>query len=156
MSLRVSVRPADVTNMASTCVKVVDYKIARSDIGVLLVEDDPESAGLTLTKVSEGKDSPFRVEWADDLQRAMSRLAQPGIDVVLLDFGMLESGHPTSHPTIKRVVSMKVPVVILTSDESTLSRHLTLGHGAVSYLIKRRTSSAELRHALHEAMALSR
>src|SRR5580704_7750811 len=85
MSLRVSVRPADVTNMASTCVKVVDYKIARSDIGVLLVEDDPESAGLTLTKVSEGKDSPFRVEWADDLQRAMSRLAQPGIDVVLLD-----------------------------------------------------------------------
>jgi CheY-like chemotaxis protein len=142
--------------MASTCVKVIDYQISRSDIGVLLVEDDPESAELTRTKVSEGKDSPFRLEWTDDLQRAMSRLAQPGIDVVLLDFGMLELGDRTSHSHIKTVVGTKIPIVILTSDESTLSRHLTLGHGAVSYLRKRRTSSAELRHALHEALGFPR
>ena len=133
--------------------ELIDYEIAHSDIRVLLVEDDPESAELTRAKVSEGKDSPFRVEWTDDLQRALSRLAQPGIDVVLLDFGMLEPGDRTSHPPIKRVVGMKIPVVILTSDESTLSRHLTLGHGAANYLIKRRTSAVELKQALHEAVA---
>src|ERR1700686_695056 len=116
--------------MASTCMELIDYEIVHSDIRVLLVEDDPESAELTRAKVSEGKDSPFRVEWTDDLQRALNRLAQPGIDVVLLDFGMLEPGDRTGHPPIKRVVGMKIPVVILTSDESTLSRHLTLGHGA--------------------------
>jgi len=134
--------------------ELIDNKIAHSDIGVLLVEDDPESAELTRSKVSEGKHSPFRVEWTDDLRTAMSRLAQPGIDVVILDFGMLDSGGRTSHPPIQRVVGMKIPVVILTSDESTLSRHLTLGQGAASYLIKRQTSSVELRHALHEAVAL--
>ena len=132
--------------------ELIDYEIAHSDIRVLLVEDDPESAALTRTKVSEGKDSPFRVEWTDDLQRALSRLKQPGIDVVLLDFGMLGSGDRTSHPPIKRVVGMKIPVVILTSDESTLSRHLTLGQGAANYLIKRRTSAVELKQALHEAV----
>jgi CheY-like chemotaxis protein len=133
--------------------ELIDYEIVHSDIRVLLVEDDPESAELTRAKVSEGKDSPFRVEWTDDLQRALNRLAQPGIDVVLLDFGMLEPGDRTNHPPIKRVVGMKIPVVILTSDESTLSRHLTLGQGAANYLIKRRTSAVELKQALHEAVA---
>lgn len=107
--------------------ELISYRTAHSDIGVLLVEDDPESAALTRAKVSEDKDSSFRVEWTADLQTAMSRLAQPGIDVILLDFGMLEPGGRKSHPPIKKVVEMKIPVVILTSDESTLSRHLTLG-----------------------------
>ena|SRR5579862_2074978 len=138
--------------MASTCLELIDCKIAHSDIRVLLVEDDPESAELTRMKVSAEKDSPFRLEWTDDLQRAMSRLAQPGIDVILLDFGMLESVGRTGHPPIKRVVGMKIPVVILTSDESTLSRHLTLSQGDANYLIKRRTSSIELRQALHQAV----
>jgi len=136
--------------------ELTDCKIAHSDIGVLLVEDDPESAELTRLKVSASKDSPFRLEWTDDLQRAMSRLAEPGIDVVLLDFGMLESAGRTSHPPIQKVIGMKIPVVILTSDESTLSRHLTLGQGAANYLIKRRTSSVELRQALHQAVGPSR
>jgi DNA-binding response OmpR family regulator len=136
--------------------ELIDNKTEHSDIGVLLVEDDPESAALTRSKVNEDKDSRFRVEWTDDLQSAMSRLAQPGIDVILLDFGMLESGDRTSHTPIKKVVGMKIPVVILTSDESTLSRHLTLGQGAANYLVKRRTSSVELRHALHEAVSLPR
>jgi DNA-binding response OmpR family regulator len=136
--------------------ELIDYKTAHSDIGVLLVEDDPESAALTRAKVSEDQDSSFRVEWTDDLQTAMSRLAKPGIDVILLDFGMLEPGDRKSQPPIKKVVEMKIPVVILTSDESTLSRHLTLGQGAANYLVKRRTSSAELRHALHEAVSLPR
>ena len=136
--------------------ELISYKTAHSDIGVLLVEDDPESAALTRAKVSEDKDSSFRIEWIGDLQTAMSRLTQPGIDVILLDFGMLEPGGRKSHPPIKKVVEMKIPVVILTSDESTLSRHLTLGQGAANYLVKRRTSSVELRHALHEAVSLPR
>ncbi len=131
-------------------------EILRSEIRVLLVEDDPESAELTRAKVREGKESPFEVEWTDDLQKALSRLAQPGIDVVLLDFGMLEASNANSHLPITTIVEMAIPVVILTSDESTLSRHLTVGHGAISYLIKRRTSSVELKRALHEALARQR
>jgi DNA-binding response OmpR family regulator len=141
--------------MASTYVEPMDCKTVRSEIRVLLVEDDPESAQLTSTRVREGRDSPFQVEWTDDLQNAISRLAQPGIDVVLLDFGMLESSGCNSDLGITRVAGMKIPIVILTSDESTLSRHLTLGHGASSYLVKRRTTSVELRHALHQAVVSS-
>jgi CheY-like chemotaxis protein len=125
-------------------------------IRVLLVEDNPEAAELTRSQVSDGRGNPFQVEWKDTLQNAMRRLANPDIDVVLLDLGMPElSGHKT-HLAIKSVVGKTVPVVIFTSDESATARQLTIQQGASSFLVKRRTSPAELRRALHEAVVLTK
>ncbi len=125
-------------------------------IRVLLVEDNPEAAELTRSQVSDVRGNPFQVEWMDNLQNAMRRLASPDIDVVLLDLGMPEmSGHKT-HLAIKSVVGKTVPVVIFTSDESATSRQLTIQQGASSFLVKRRTSPAELRRALHEAVVLTK
>jgi DNA-binding NarL/FixJ family response regulator len=86
----------------------------------------------------------------------MMRLGKPDIDVVLLDLGMPElTGHKT-HLAITSVVGKSVPVVILTSDDSTISRNLTIAQGAANYLVKRRTTPFELRQALHEAVVLSK
>jgi CheY-like chemotaxis protein len=131
-------------------------KTSPSAVRVLLVEDNPEAAELTRSQISEGRGTPFQVEWKDSLQAAMKRLAHPDIDVVLLDLGMPEmSGHKT-HLAITSIVGKTVPVVILTSDESATTRQLTIHQGATSFLVKRRTSPAELRRALHEAVVLTK
>jgi len=146
---------ADAIFMASTYVEPTVPKAGHSSVRVLLVEDDPDSAELTYSKVRSSRHSPFRVEWSDTLRKAMSRLEQPGIDVVLLDLGMPELNGYKTHSTTTCVVGKTISVVILTSDDSDISRELTLESGAASYLVKSQISSSELRQALHEAVASS-
>jgi DNA-binding response OmpR family regulator len=121
-------------------------------IQVLLVEDDPESAFLTRSQVSEDSGTQFQVEWNDNLETAMSRLAKPGVDVVLLDLGMQGLSGYRTHLAIASAIRKTIPVVILTSDDSAISHNITIGLGAASYLVKPRASSVEIRHALHEAV----
>jgi DNA-binding response OmpR family regulator len=130
----------------------VTYKIAPPAIRVLLVEDDAEMASLTCSHISDDRDKLFQVEWKDDIEKAMSRLAEPGINVVLLDLGMNELGGYKTHMAINSVVGKTIPVVILTSDESSVSRDITLEMGAAGYMVKSRTSPIELRETLFEAV----
>jgi DNA-binding response OmpR family regulator len=125
-------------------------EVVHPNFRVLLVEDDPECAELICAQIRNDGNSPFRVEWSDTLRKAMSRLAWPGIDVVLLDLGMPEqSGHKT-HSAIISMVGKRVPVVILTSDDSDCTRESTLEMGAARYLVKGHVSPSELRQALLE------
>ncbi len=125
-------------------------------IRVLHVEDNADAAQLARSQISGGKENLFQVEWKDSLQQAMIRLAKQDIDVVLLDLGMPElSGHKT-HLAITSVVGDSVPVVILASDDSDISRNLTIRQGAAGYLVKRRTTPFELRQALQEAVVLTK
>ena len=121
-----------------------------SPVRVLLVEDDPEIAKLTRAQVSEDADTLYHFEWKDNVVSAISRLAKPGIDVVLLDLGMPELSGYRTHLAIN-TVAPKIPVVIFTSDESAVSRDITRAEGAFAYLVKREASPIELRQALHEA-----
>ncbi len=116
------------------------------------MEDDPDATSRTRIQVSEGDGNLFHVEWNDNLQEALSRLAKPGIDVVLLDLGMQGLSGYGTHLAITSVVGNTIPVVILTSDESSLTRNITIEQGAANYLVKRRASSVEIRQALHQAV----
>ena len=86
----------------------------------------------------------------------MTRLAQPGIEVVLLDLGLPELGGYKSFRAIDAAVAGRIPVVILTSDDSRDSRDLTLGFGASDYLIKDSISPARLRAAVVKAVRKGR
>jgi DNA-binding response OmpR family regulator len=143
---------ADLISMASICVEPLISNVAHPSVQLLLVEDDPESAQLTYSMIRPHRNSPFRVEWSDTVWKAMSRLARPGIDVILLDLGMPELSGYRTHSAITSVVGKTVPVVILTSDDSQISRGCTSLMGATNYLIKSQISSAELRQSLHEAV----
>jgi CheY-like chemotaxis protein len=121
-------------------------------IRTLLVEDNEETAALVQFWLAEDESDTIHVEWTKTVLDAMTRLAQPGIQVVLLDLGMPElSGH-RSYRAIESVAGEQVPVVILTADERPVSRDLTLGFGASDYLLKQQTSPLQLRQALRNAV----
>lgn len=130
---------------------VVDWPIQ-----VLLVEDSEEAAWLVQACLKEKESEKFRVEWTRSVLEAMTRLERPGIEVVLLDLGLPELSGYRSFRAIDAAAGGKVPVVILTSDDRAVSRHLTVGFGASDYLIKDRISPAQLRQSLLEAIRRGR
>jgi DNA-binding response OmpR family regulator len=125
-------------------------------VQVLLVEDNAEAAWLAQVSLTESRAQQFRVEWSQNLLEAMTRLAQPGIEVVLLDLGLPELNGYKSFRAIEAAADGKVPVVILTSDERSVSRDLTMAFGASDYLMKNRISPDQLRQALLNAIRRSR
>jgi DNA-binding response OmpR family regulator len=147
---------------AAPCPSYIELPIATRTrtavdwpIQVLLVEDNADAAWLVQFCLT-GEGEQFRIEWASDLLQAMTRLAQPGIEVVLLDLGLPELGGYKSFRAIDAAVAGRIPVVILTSDDSRDSRDLTLGFGASDYLVKDSISPARLRAALVKAVRKGR
>jgi two-component system catabolic regulation response regulator CreB len=123
---------------------------------VLLVEDSVEAAELVQVYLTEDGAHSFRIEWACNLGEAVTRLSQPGLDVVLLDLGLPELGSYHSYRVIDVAAGPQVPVVILTSDDRSVSRDLTLGFGASDYLLKHESSPAVLKRALRSAVMHAR
>ena len=119
-------------------------------VQVLLVEGDSDDAALIHAQVSEDADTLFHVEWKDTILNAIRRLAEPGIDVVLLDLGMPELSGYKTHLAVS-TVTKKTPIVIFTADDTEVSRDITSSQGAFRYLVKGQISPVELRQALHEA-----
>jgi CheY-like chemotaxis protein len=125
-------------------------------IELLLVEDNDDAAWSYIFALTGEGCAQFHLEWAANLGDAIARLAQPGIEVVLLDLGLPETSGYKSFLAVDGAVEGKIPVVILTSDESRDSRDLTLGHGASAYLIKNTVSPGRLRAALLKAVHAGR
>lgn len=121
-------------------------------IQVLLVEDNAEAAWLVQSSLEGPEGEQFRVEWTLNLLEAMTRLALPGVEVILLDLGLPELNGYRSFRAIEAATHGKVPIVILTSDDRDISKDLTVGCGASDYLIKDKTSSVQLRAALLSAI----
>jgi two-component system catabolic regulation response regulator CreB len=113
-----------------------------------LVEDSPEAAELVKIYLTQEQANQFRVEWMSSLREAMSRLRQPGVDVVLLDLGLPELSGYKSYRAIEAMAGRHIPVVILTADDRSISRDLTLKSGASGYLLKHESSPAQLKQAL--------
>jgi DNA-binding response OmpR family regulator len=125
-------------------------------VQVLLIEDSAEAAWLVEACLQGPAGEQFRVEWAQTLLQGMDRLAQPGIEIILLDLGLPELNGYKSFRAIDAAADGKLPIVILTSDHRPASKDLTLGFGASDYLLKDRISPAQLREALREAIRQGR
>ena len=61
------------------------------NINVLLIEDNPADARLVREALKETADPGYRVEWVRRLSLGLNRLAEGGIDVLLLDLGLPDS-----------------------------------------------------------------
>jgi DNA-binding response OmpR family regulator len=125
-------------------------------IQVLLVEDNTDAAWSYMFALTGDGGEQFHLDWAPNLLEAMTRLAQPGIEVVLLDLGLPETTGYKSFLAVDAAAEGKVPVVILTSDDSSGSRDLVLGYGASAYLIKDTVSPGRLRATLLKAVKRGR
>ncbi len=144
--------PAPCVIPPPAAVKIFTSARMERTIQVLMVEDDAESAELAKAYLTGDGNGAFQVEWISNLFKAMQRLKQPGVDVVLLDLGMPELSGYKSHRAIDSAAGRPLPVVILTADDRSISRELTLGFGASDYLLKQEISAAQLRHALRKAV----
>jgi PAS domain S-box-containing protein len=120
-------------------------------ITVLLVEDHPGDAQLIGDLLRQSPGGEFRLECADRLGAALARLAQGGIDIVLLDLGLPDSEGPATFARVRQTVP-NVPVIILTGlgDESLATR--LVGEGAQDYLDKGEVGESLLRRAIRYAI----
>jgi two-component system catabolic regulation response regulator CreB len=148
---------------AAPCPSYVELAIANRTptaaewpIHVLLVEDNTDAAWSYIFTLTGDGGSQFHLEWTPNLYDAMTRLSQPGIEVVLLDLGLPEMTGYKSFLAVDAAGDRKIPVVVLTSDDSRDSRDLVLEHGASAYLIKDMVSPARLRGALLKAVRSGR
>jgi two-component system KDP operon response regulator KdpE len=116
----------------------------------LLIEDNDEHAEWISLLVSEDREERFEIERVASLEQAMIHLSKSPPDVVLLDLGMPELEGYRSYAAV-RAVTLSTPVVILTGDESWLSKALTLDSGVRDYLLKSSISPQQLRDALRRA-----
>ena len=90
-------------------------------IRILLIEDNSGDARLMREALAGVRDVSFEVEWVERLWLGMKRLAEGGIDVVLLDLALPDS---QGLDTLVRVQTEapEVPIVVLTGlDEKALA-----------------------------------
>src|SRR5687768_12404154 len=90
---------------------------------VLLIEDYPGDARLIREMLREEWGSHFHIETADRVAAGLERLAQSGVDVVLLDLS-LPDAHGLETFTRVHESAPDVPVVVLTglNDEALAVR----------------------------------
>src|SRR6202140_2300879 len=118
---------------------------------VLLVEDNAGDARLIREMFSnEGPDS-FELTHCLRMREAEIRLADHGVDIVLLDLG-LPDGHGLDTVRRAHAVAPDIPMIVLTGlDDETLAAE-AMKEGAQDYLIKGQIENRALPRALRHAI----
>ena len=118
---------------------------------ILLIEDNPGDARLIQEMLNEAKRAPFKLEWRDKLSSGLQKLAENGVDVVLLDLGLPDSqGLDTYAKTQSQFPG--VPIVVLSGlhDESVAVNAVRAG--AQDYLVKGQIDSKLLPRSIRYAI----
>jgi signal transduction histidine kinase len=123
----------------------------KKALQVLLVEDNATDAILVREMFRKEQPGSFELTHLSRMSEALARLAQGGIDIVLLDMG-LPDGHGLE--TVKRTQAAApgTPVIVLTGlDDEALAAD-ALKEGAHDYLIKGQIENRALPRALRHAI----
>ncbi|MBM4040795.1 MAG: diguanylate cyclase [Planctomycetes bacterium] len=118
---------------------------------ILLIEDNPGDVRLIQSMLEQACGATVQIETAGRLAVGLARLAQGGIDVVLLDLGLPDStGLETVQMT--QACAPLIPIVVLTccEDEGLGARSVLAG--AQDYLVKGATDGALLWRSIRYAM----
>ena len=128
-------------------------------IKVLLVESDREYLDVLRGRLGDVRSGQgIDMEWAGELSIGLARLAQGGVDAVLLDLDLPDS---RGMVTFERAYAFApdVPIVVLTSRSDESLGVSTVQAGAQDYLVKDEVSAAVLgravRHAIERHQLLS-
>jgi two-component system cell cycle sensor histidine kinase/response regulator CckA len=109
--------------------------VSDRPIRVLLVEDNPEDVLLMRRKLARVPDPVLELESADYLSAGLARLAEAGIDLVLLDLSL-----PDSHglETFAQVHAQapRVPIIVLSGFDDEALAVRAVREGAQDYLVK--------------------
>ena len=124
-------------------------------VRVLLIEDNPGDARLIQEILTEVEVPAFDLERADRLSTGLERLAEGGVDVVLLDLLLPES---QGLDTFRQVYAQSphVPIVVLTVLGSEDLALQTVYEGAQDYLVKGQVDGDLLVRAIRYAIERKR
>ena len=123
----------------------------RPKINVLLVEDSPDYAELVQIWLSAKHDVAFSLNWTDTLAGGLRRLAQGGVDLVLMDLGLPDSDGFDTFLRLRPHVA-GVPVIILSAGENEGLALRTVQEGAQDYLVKSSSNAESLVRAVQYAL----
>ncbi len=105
-------------------------------LAVLLIEDDPDYAALVEQWLSATTDDgAFVLNWTDSLASGLDRLAQGGLDIILLDLSLPDSDGRDTFLAI-RARAPSLPIVILSAAASESLALQLIQQGAEDYLVK--------------------
>lgn len=125
--------------------------MANSPVRVLLVEDGPGYAQLLRKTLAEETNPAFHVDEANRVQTALKRLAQGGIDVVLLDLYLPDSNGLETFATL-RANAPDVPVVVLTVVDNDAVAVEAVRQGAQDFLVKGQVDGKTLSRVMRYAI----
>ncbi len=123
--------------------------MTNSHINTLLIEDNPLHAKI-VTRMMD-KLASIDVESSNRLSDGLARLAQGGIDIVLLDLRLPDS---KGRETFKRIQTMvpDVPVVILSGNEDEELAVQLIHEGAQDYMTKGKINKSMLSRSMQYAI----
>jgi two-component system, cell cycle sensor histidine kinase and response regulator CckA len=133
----------------------VSTATAARPITVLLVEDNPGDARLILELLGQVQAQAFDLERVDRLDRALARLAETGVDVVLLDLGLPDSQGLDTFVRTRRGAPGEPIVVISGLDDERMALE-AVRSGAQDYLVKGRIEGQLLARVLRYAIERKR
>ncbi|MGA3099111.1 MAG: response regulator [Bryobacteraceae bacterium] len=124
-------------------------------ISVLIIEDNRGDARLVQEALKGATAPSFTVEWVDRLSIGLARLAEGGIDVLLLDLGLPDSQGLEALALI-RALAPTVPVVVLSGAGDEQFAVEAVQAGAQDYLVKAHANPHLLTRALRYAIERKR
>src|SRR5438309_573464 len=107
---------------------------ARRSATILLVETDPRLARLVAGVLREA-DGEFRVEHVARLSRALTRLARPGVDLVLADPDLPDSTGATTVRILRRAMP-EIPLIVVSAADDVGAALEAVRAGADEYVVK--------------------
>lgn len=129
--------------------------IRDTPLTILLMEDDPGDADFLRETLSGEKHFSFDLICEERLSTGLARLAEGGIDVILLDLALPDSQGLASFAKVYGQAP-NVPIVVLTGlDDDELAIESVRG-GAQDYLVKEQVNSSLLLRSLCYAIARKR
>ena len=124
-------------------------------IKVLLIEDNPGDARLVEELLRDSAGAEFRLEVFSRLSAGLRRLADGGIDIVLLDLGLPDSEGLDSVKQI-RTAAPSVPIVVLTKRNDENLGLQAIQVGAQDYMIKGQTHAQQMHRVISYAVERNR
>ncbi|MBN1813035.1 MAG: PAS domain S-box protein [Anaerolineae bacterium] len=122
---------------------------------ILLIEDNPGDARLLRETLVEIKDASFELEWVDRLSTGLERLADGGIDAILLDLSLPDSQGLATFTQVY-AQSPYVPITVLSGLDDAELAIQAVREGAQDYLVKGKIDGNLLARAIRYAIERKR
>src|SRR5690349_15422431 len=105
----------------------------ESQLSVLLIEDDPDTARMVQWVLSAGGSTPMGVDWAADLNSGIERLERSDYQAILLDLNLPDSCGFDTFARVRQKAPDRAVIVLTGQEDQALAMQMLRG-GADEYL----------------------